>query len=187
MDFLYQPWPWYIAGPLIAFTMMLMHYFGKGFGVSTNFKTICTVLGAGKKCDFFEGSWKEQKWNLIFMLGVLIGGYIAGTLLKNPEPIQLSENVINDLVEMGISDPGTSYIPTSIFALENLFTIQGLIFIIGGGFLVGFGARYAAGCTSGHAISGLSNLQWPSLIAVIGFFIGGILSTYLLIPFLLNL
>jgi uncharacterized membrane protein YedE/YeeE len=55
-----------------------------------------------------------------------------------------------------------------------------------GGFLVGFGTRYAGGCTSGHAISGLSNLQFASLIATIGFFAGGLIATHLLYPLLFN-
>ncbi len=187
MDFIHHPWPWYIAGPMIAFLMMLMHYFGKGFGVSTNFKTICSVLGAGKHCEFFAGDWKEQRWNLIFMVGVLLGGAIGGSILKNPEAIELSSTVVSDLEKMGIPNAGKEYIPTDLFSWENLFTLQGFCFMVLGGFLLGFGARYAGGCTSGHAISGLSNLQWPSLLAVIGFFIGGLISTYLFIPYLLNL
>ncbi len=187
MEFIYQPWPWYVAGPLIALLMMLMHYFGKGFGLSTNLRTFCSVLGAGKNCTFFAGDWKEQKWNLIFVFGAILGGFIGSSILKNPEPIQLSKQVISDLSQMGINSPGSEYIPTEIFSWDNLISLQGFIFMVVGGFLLGFGARYAGGCTSGHAISGLSNLQWPSLISVIGFFIGGIISTYLFIPYLLNL
>jgi uncharacterized membrane protein YedE/YeeE len=59
--------------------------------------------------------------------------------------------------------------------------------IVVGGFLVGFGTRYAGGCTSGHAIMGLSNLQWPSLVATISFMVGGFIMANLILPFILKL
>ena len=101
-------------------------------------------------------------------------------------PPQISAATISDLENVGIVYDG-QIAPMSIFRWPNLFTLKGFIVIVGGGFLVGFGARWAGGCTSGHAISGLSNFQIPSLIAVIGFFIGGLLMTHIILPFILKL
>jgi len=61
-------------------------------------------------------------------------------------------------------------------------SLKGFLVLAFGGLMVGFGSRYAGGCTSGHAISGLSDLQIQSLIAVAGFFIGGLLMTYFVLP-----
>ena len=77
--------------------------------------------------------------------------------------------------------------PGSLFNWNYLFTWKGLFLFVGGGFFIGFGTRYAGGCTSGHAITGLSNLQLPSLIAVIGFFIGGLFTTWLLFPIIIQI
>lgn len=179
-----SPWPWYVAGPMIALVMTLMLIFGKRFGVSSTMRTICSIGGAARFSDFFNFNWKDQVWNLTFVFGALIGGYIASEFMIADRAIELSEKTTAALIQMGMSNPGQNYVP-DIFRFDNLFTLQGLIFMVGGGFLVGFGTRYAGGCTSGHAISGLSNLQLPSLIAVIGFFIGGLLVTHFVIPFLI--
>ena len=188
IEFIQQPWPWYVAGPLIAFVMFSLLYFGKGFGLSTNFKTACTIMGAGKVSDFFRFDWrKEQLWNLTFIVGVIIGGYISAKFLTPDPSVAISTKTVADLTELGIANPGSSFVPEQIFGGENLFSLRNLIFLIGGGFLVGFGTRYANGCTSGHAISGLSNLQWWSLVSVIGFFIGGLFMTHIGLPFLMSL
>ena len=63
-----------------------------------------------------------------------------------------------------------------------MFTLKGFSILLIAGILVGFGSRYAGGCTSGHAITGLSNLELPSLISVFGFFIGGLITTWFLLP-----
>jgi uncharacterized membrane protein YedE/YeeE len=167
--------------------MFLMLYFGKNFGVSSNFRTICAMSGAGNTCDFFDFNWKSQVWNLVFALGAIIGGFIAHEFLMPEQAVGISEATKTDLMAYGISNPGDTYLPMEIFNWESLLTLRGFIIIVGGGFLVGFGTRYAGGCTSGHAISGLSDLQLPSLIAVIGFFIGGLIMTYLLLPSILTL
>lgn len=187
IDILRQPWPWYVAGPLIALTMFLLLFFGKNFGVSSTLRTTCAIGGAGKINDFFDFDWKKQIWNIIFVVGMIIGGFIASTWLQQPDPIPLAQNTVEKLQEMGISNPGSDYVPKEIFSWESLLTLRGFILLVVGGFFVGFGARYAGGCTSGHAISGLSDLQLPSLIAVIGFFIGGLLVTYLFLPFIFQL
>jgi uncharacterized membrane protein YedE/YeeE len=187
LEFISQPWPWYVAGPLIALTMFLLLFFGKNFGISATLRTTCAIAGAGKVSDFFKFDWKSQVWNLVFVAGMIIGGFIASTWLMQPEPIPLAEDTVTQLQQLGISNPGQDYLPEEIFSWESLFSLRGFILLVVGGFLVGFGARYAGGCTSGHAISGLSDLQLPSLIAVIGFFIGGLLMTYLFLPLILQL
>ena len=187
IEFIQQPWPWWVAGPLIAYVMFSLLYFGKGFGLSTNFKTACTILGADKVSDFFKIDWKEQKWNLMFVLGTIIGGYIAAQWLTPDPTVAIAANTIADLQEIGIATPGAAYVPEEIFGSANVWSLRSLVFLIGGGFLVGFGTRYANGCTSGHAISGLSNLQYWSLIAVVGFFIGGLLMTHVFLPYLISI
>lgn len=181
LELLRQPWPWYISGTAIAFIMIILLFFGKSFGVSANLRTMCTIAGAGRKVKLFDFDWKTQKWNLLFLGGSVIGGVIASTLLESHEPLRLSEATINDLKTLGISfDGGLN--PSQLFGADVFGSAKGLMILLVGGILVGFGTRYAGGCTSGHAISGLSNLQIPSLIAVIGFFAGGLLMTHLLLP-----
>jgi uncharacterized membrane protein YedE/YeeE len=184
IEFIQQPWSWYVSGIFIAGTMFVLLYFGKSFGFSSNLRTICAAAGGGKFVKFFDFNWKAQTWNLVFLVGAILGGFIANQFLSNGEPILISENTISDLAAMGISAP-VSVQPEELFSLEALFTIKGFLILAIGGMMVGFGSRYAGGCTSGHAISGLSDLQLPSLIAVIGFFAGGLLMTHLLLPIIL--
>jgi uncharacterized protein len=180
------PWAWYVVGPLISLVMFSMFYFGKTFGVSSNFRTLCTMLGAAKFSDFFKFDWRAQIWNLVFILGTLIGGFVAKTFLTNYDMIQLSESTQTALANYGVAyTPGTA--PTDLFSWGSLLSLKGFILIVLGGFLVGFGTRYAGGCTSGHAITGLSNLQIPSLVAVIGFFMGGLVMTWLIMPYIFSL
>lgn len=186
VEWIRQPWPWYVAGPMISGVMFLLLYFGKEFGVSGNLRTLCSIAGAGKVADFFKFDWKAQIWNLTFVLGGLIGGFIAKEYLTYSEVVGISEATIVQLQGLGIKDPGSSYLPPAIFSWEALKTPKYALMLVIGGVLVGFGTRYAGGCTSGHAISGLSNLQVPSLIAVIGFFIGGLVMTHWILPYLLT-
>ena len=166
--------------------MFVLLYLGKTFGVSSTLRSTCAALGAGRSSDFFRYNWKDQTWNLVFVAGAMVGGFIAAQWLRDPEPIQLAEQTVARLQALGIEQPGTELLPESIFRWEALLTVPGFVMLVVGGFLVGFGARYAGGCTSGHAISGLSNLQLPSLIAVIGFFIGGLIATYFITPWILT-
>lgn len=182
MEIIYAPWAWYIAGPAIAFVMFLLLYFGGNFGMSSNLRTMCTLAGADKYTDFFKVDWKAQRWNLIFVVGAVIGGFIAANYLSANTAIHLNAATTESLKELGFDTISEGYLPDEIFGPDSIFSIKGFFILIGGGFLVGFGARYAGGCTSGHAISGLSNLQIPSLIAVVGFFIGGLIMTHFLIP-----
>lgn len=182
MDIITQAWAWYVAGPIIALVMFLLLFFGENFGMSSNLRTMCTLAGGSNFSDFFKIDWRKQQWNLVFALGAILGGFIAAQYLSNGQGIDLNPNTIAALEEMGFQTPNDSYLPNEIFGQDSMLSFKGFLLLLSGGFLVGFGARYAGGCTSGHAISGLSNLQIPSLIAVIGFFIGGLLMTHLLLP-----
>lgn len=182
MEIIFAPWAWYVAGIAIAFVMFLLLYFGGNFGMSANLRTMCTIAGGDKYADFFRIDWKTQRWNLMFVVGSILGGFLAANFLSNGEAIDLNPDTIEALNNLGFQSAGDEYLPNEIFGKEALLSLKGFLILIGGGFLVGFGARYAGGCTSGHAISGLSDLQIPSLIAVIGFFIGGLIMTHFLIP-----
>ena len=182
METLLTPWPWYISGPLIAIVMALLLYFGKTFGMSSNLETLCAIGGAGKISDLFKFKWKDQLWNLTVVFGAIIGGFIATHYLSNDSLIDLNPKTVVELQNMGFQNAGTSLLPSELFSLESLKSPKTLMILITGGILVGFGTRYAGGCTSGHAITGLSSLQKPSLIAVIGFFIGGLIMTNLILP-----
>lgn len=184
MEWIVGTWPWYVSGPLLALIMFALLFLGKEFGFSSNLRTLCTIGGAGKVADFFKIDWKAQRWNLLFMVGAVIGGFFAYQYLsKNTVAInpQVSEQLAEDYQ---ITSGGSAYLPTEIYATDLLSDPKTLAILLLAGFMVGFGARYAGGCTSGHAISGLSNLQFPSLIAVIGFFIGGLIMVNLLFPFI---
>ncbi|MFO0360128.1 MAG: YeeE/YedE family protein [Flavobacteriales bacterium] len=181
LDFLTQPWPWWFAGIVIASVMFLLMFFGQSFGFSSNLRTLCSIAGAGKKVKFFDFNWKSQIWNIVFLLGAIIGGFIAKEFLSTGAPIEISQASIQSLNEYGFQAPQGAQ-PEEIFNWDAVFTLKGFLILAVGGLMVGFGSRYAGGCTSGHAISGLSDLQLPSLVAVIGFFIGGLAMTYLIFP-----
>jgi len=181
MEFILQPWPWYVSGFLISLSMFLMFYFGKRLGISSNLETLCTISGAGKFVDFFKFDWRKNKWNLAFMFGLIVGGFLSSNYLVTNEKVAISQETIVDLQELGFVNVGETYLPSEIFTIEKITTKSVFILLIAG-FLVGFGARYAGGCTSGHAIVGLSMLELPSLISVIGFFIGGLVMTWFIYP-----
>jgi hypothetical protein len=180
-EFITQTWSWWFSGTMIAGIMFFLLYFGQSFGFSANLRTICAAAGLGKKTKFFDFNWKTQTWNLVFLVGAIIGGIIAKQFLSSGNPVDISPETINDLSKLGISAP-VSLQPTELFSLEAILSIKGFLVLAFGGLMVGFGSRYAGGCTSGHAISGLSDLQLPSLIAVIGFFIGGLVMTFFILP-----
>ncbi len=185
-EFISQPWPWWVAGPMIALIMFILLFFGKEFGISANLRVMCAADGAGRFADFFNFDWQSQGWNLMVALGAMFGGYIASHyFLGSSDVAHVSAATVESLKELGFNyEKGEVPLVPEFYRWESLFTLRGLIIIVGGGFLVGFGARYAGGCTSGHAISGLSALQLPSLIAVVGFFIGGLVMTHLVFPIL---
>lgn len=181
IDFILQPWPWWLSGIVISSIMFFLLYFGQSFGFSSNLRTICSMAGLGKKAKLFDFNWKSQTWNLVFLLGAIIGGFIAQQFLSTNAPLVLADSTVSDLAELGIGAP-KGIQPEEIFSWDAVFTLKGFSILALGGLMVGFGSRYAGGCTSGHAISGLSDLQAPSLIAVIGFFLGGLAMSHLLLP-----
>jgi len=181
IEFISQPWSWYTSGIMISAIMFSLLFFGQSFGFSSNLRTLCALSGAGKVSGFFDFNWKAQIWNLVFLVGAIIGGFIAHQFLTIDEAVKISNATIHDLSNLGFSAP-TSMQPDEIFSIESMFTLKGFLILTIGGFLVGFGSRYAGGCTSGHAISGISDLQVPSMLAVVGFFTGGLLMTWLIFP-----
>ena len=183
LDLLSEPWPWYVGGPLIGLMVPLLLWAGGEFGVSENLRHICAALLPTRN-DFFRYDWKATGlWNLTLALGIVLGGAVAGTVLASPDPLVVADATTADLAVMGVTT-FEGLAPAQVFSWEGLATVPGFVMIVVGGFLVGFGARYAGGCTSGHAISGLANLQLPSLLAVLGFFAGGLLATWVILPLL---
>lgn len=181
-----QPWPWYAAGAFIGLTVPYLLLVGnKTFGISGSLRTLCAAC-LPAEIKFFKYDWKKEAWNLFFVGGIVLGALIGATLLADPDPVRIAEPTAAYLAEKGITDT-TSLMPAEIFSWSNLFTLRGLVFFVIGGFMVGFGTRYAGGCTSGHAIMGLSSLQWPSLVATVMFMAGGIVMTWFILPFLLTL
>lgn len=181
IEIITQTWSWWFSGTLIAGIMFFLLYFGQSFGFSSNLRTICAASGLGKKVKFFDFNWRSQIWNLVFLFGAIAGGFIAKEFLSTDGPVQISQATVSDLQKLGFAAP-TSLQPEELFSLESAFSIKGFLILALGGLMVGFGSRYAGGCTSGHAISGLSDLQVPSLIAVVGFFAGGLIMTFLIFP-----
>ena len=188
MEIFYGTWPWYVSGFIIGAVMLLLVYFGKTFGMSSNLRTMCTIMGAGKTTEFFRFDWRSQRWNLVVVLGAAIGGFIAVNYLTDPKiaTVQINPKTITELQQMHIDAPNGKLMPAALSSEEALKSPKVLGILLLGGILVGFGTRYAGGCTSGHAITGLSNLQLPSLIAVIGFFIGGLLMSWVFLPLILK-
>jgi uncharacterized membrane protein YedE/YeeE len=186
LEIIRQPWPWYVAGALIGLTVPALLLLGnKHFGISSSLRHICAAC-LPANIPFFKYNWRREMWNLFFVMGVLLGGLIATQFLSNPDPIEVAPATITALEAMNI-EVDSNLMPASIFSFENLFTLKGLFFFVIGGFLVGFGTRYAGGCTSGHAIMGLSTLQWPSLVATCCFMAGGFAMVHLFFPWIMKL
>lgn len=184
MEIITEPWPWYVSGVMIGLMVPLLFIAAnKQFGISSSLKHICAAC-VPSNISFFKYNWKEESWNLFFVAGIVLGGVLAQIIFPAEGLVELSRQTIDDLKALGISD-FSGILPAQIFSWSNAFSVQGILFLVIGGFLVGFGTRYAGGCTSGHAIMGLSNLQKASLFAVIGFFIGGLMMTYLFLPYLI--
>lgn len=184
MDILYKTWHWSVSGFLIGIIMLCLIYFGKVFGMSSNLRSLCAMTGVGRKVPFFNWDWKSQRWNLVVIIGAMIGGFIATNFMNDASNVSLNPITIEKLKALNIDVPNGKLLPNSLFGNTVYHSPKLLILLILGGFLIGFGSRYAGGCTSGHAISGLSNLQMPSLKAVIGFFIGGLIMVHFVFPLL---
>lgn len=186
LEIIKEPWPWYVAGPLIGLTIPALLIMGnKSFGISSSLRHICAAC-VPANVNFFRYDWKKEAWNLFFVLGIFFGGLITSQFLVNPNEITVNSNLKAQLAGYGITDY-SNLVPEQLMNFESLLTLRGFIMMVVGGFLVGFGTRYAGGCTSGHAIMGLSNLQWPSLVATVCFMIGGFLMANLILPIILSL
>ena len=186
MNWITQPWPWCIAGPLIGLMVPALLLLGnKPFGISSSLRHICAVC-VPARIPFFNYDWKRESWNLFFVAGVILGGFIAAYYMQGAEPVKINPQTTALLKQEGIKDFST-LVPTDIFSLDALATLRGLIFVVLGGFMVGFGTRYADGCTSGHSIMGISSLQWPSMVATCCFMIGGFVMTWFILPYLIKL
>lgn len=186
IELLQQPWPWYVAGALIGSTVPVLLLLGnRHFGISANLRHICAACYP-RRIPFFRYEWKKEAWNLFFVGGIIVGAVIASTLLRSSEPIDIAPTLAADLTAHKITN-FSGLVPDDLFSWNSLFTVRGFILMVIGGFLVGFGTRYAGGCTSGHSIMGLSTLQWPSLIATISFMAGGFLMANFILPIILSL
>ena len=182
MDFLTHTWHWAISGFLIAIIMLTLNYFGKVFGMSSNLRSLCTISGADKYADFFKFDVKSQRWNLAVVAGAMLGGFVAVNYLSDPSNVNIDNRTKIELTKMNIDLPNGKMLPEKLFGLQALNSPKMIFILVFGGFLIGFGSRYAGGCTSGHAISGLSNFQRQSLKAVIGFFVGGLIMAHFILP-----
>lgn len=182
MEMIYHTWPWYISGFMIGLIMLILIYFGKYFGMSSNLRTLCSMAGAGEKVAFFNFDWKSQRWNLAMVVGAMLGGFVATHYLSDPTNVAINPKTIELLQLIHIDAPQGKLMPDALFSNQVFESPKGIFILLIGGLLIGFGSRYAGGCTSGHAISGLSNLQLPSLKAVVGFFIGGLIMVHFILP-----
>lgn len=186
LEMLRQPWPWYVAGAIIGLIVPALLILGnKHFGISANLRHACAACFPAN-ITFFKYDWKKEVWNFFFVAGIFAGAIIAVQLLANSNPVIVNPELISELAGYGITD-NSHLLPKELFSLESLFSVRGLVMLVGGGFLVGFGARYAGGCTSGHAIMGLSDLQWPSFVATVMFMAGGFLMANVFLPYILRL
>lgn len=186
MNWINQAWPWYIAGPIIGLIVPTLLLIGnKTFGISSSLRHTCAACFPAN-IKFFKYEWKKEMWNLFFVGGIALGGLLTMLLVPNTGNLEVHPDLASDLTKYGITDY-SGLVPSQLFNWESLFSLRGSILIVVGGFLVGFGSRYAGGCTSGHAISGIANLQWPSLVATCCFMVGGIVMSNFILPILLNL
>lgn len=187
IELLKRPWPWWVSGPLIGLAVPVLLLAGnKPLSVSSSLRHVCAACVPGK-IAYFKYDWRKKgSWNLVFAGGIILGGLIAVRFLSGNEAVGVSPQTLALLRRQGVHD-FSGLLPGDIFSWRSLLSVRGIIFTIVGGFLVGFGTRYAGGCTSGHSIMGISTLQWPSLVATMAFMAGGFLMTWLILPFLLKI
>ena len=146
---------WYIAGPLIGLLVPILLIIGnKQFGISSSFDYMCSIIIPGSKNIFKQYDSKKNSWKFYFIIGIAIGALITNKIIMAEDK---------------------SFLP------EEYYSVEGIILLLSGGVMVGFGTRYANGCTSGHAITGLSLLKKSSLIATITFLITGFLFTFFIV------
>jgi uncharacterized protein len=177
------PWPWYVAGPLIGLMVPLMLFIGnRSFGISQNLRHLCAITQPkGVEVSFFKYGWKESMWSLFFAVGTCLGGFLGAVVFANPEPVALSAGAQSIFGNWGVVQV-RGLIPPELFDLSW----RNVVVLAVGGVLVGFGTRYANGCTSGHAITGLAAMQPQSLLAVAGIFAGGLVSAHFVLPLVMR-
>lgn len=180
----HQPWPWYVTGPLVGLLAVGLLVIGnREFGVSSSLRHLCAAFAPGR-IAYFQYDWRRSGlWSLVFIGGVVAGGFVGGVLLANAQPVAITPAAQASLATLGIRD-FSGLVPGELFNWHVLLTLRGFVMIVGGGFLIGFGTAYGGGCTSGHGITGLADLQLPSLIAVISFFAAGAAASVFLLPLL---
>lgn len=170
-------WPWYVAGPIIGLMVPLAILIdNKRWGLSSSFRHLCAMASPVKPA-FLRYDWRKDSWNLFFVSGAIIGGFVAAHWIPNAAVPSINPKTVAAIRAIGFDTP-RGLVPTEAFAFSQLATWRGFVMVVVGGFLVGFGTRYANGCTSGHSITGLAMREWPSLVATICFFIGGLLMTH---------
>lgn len=183
MEWLSGPWPWYVTGPLIGlFVPILLLLGNRLLGVSSGLRAICAAT-LPSRAEFFRYDWRHSaSWNLAFVAGIAIGGFLIARISPVPTPA-ISPDTARDIAALGVESV-RGLAPPEFFSWSALLTLRGAIVMVVGGFLVGFGAAYAGGCTSGHGVTGLATLQPASLLATVSFFAGGLVGTFLILPLL---
>lgn len=186
VHFLLEPWPWYVAGPLLGLMVPILLFVGnRQFGISSSFRHICAAV-LPLKAEYFRYRWRDESWNLFLVAGSIAGAAIAALFLAGTAPPPVSPAARQLFASWGIASVA-GLVPAALYSVAGLVSLKGLLALGAGGFLVGFGTRYANGCTAGHSIMGLSLLSPASLLATIGFFAGGLVVSNLVVPALLAL
>ena len=112
-----------------------------------------------KEKEYYQEHEPVVDWEWMLVLGLLVGATASAVLSGD-----FRWEVVPPMWEGGFG-----YSPVVRIAVAVL-----------GGWLIGFGARWAGGCTSGHGISGALQLVISSWLAALCFFIGGIAAAFLL-------
>ncbi len=185
LEILSSFWPWYIGGPLLGLTVpALILLTGHQLGISLCFKPPLAIM-FGKKIPFFNYLWQTDVWRMVFVFGIAVGGFLALHVFAASAPPDINPATVSALKELGITD-FSSILPADLFGIHMASNPAVVAFLVIGGFLVGFGARYANGCTSGHAIMGISYFQIASVIAAASFFAGGLFMTHVIYPYIME-
>lgn len=176
-QFIYEPWPWWIGGPLIGlFVISLILIEGKQLGISSSYQYVCAKISPWK-LDYFKDPVK-MAWQFWFVIGLMLGGFLLHLMIP-PYQIEIAETSVKTLGSIGISEQ-VGFAPAELYE----FTFKSIVILIAGGITIGFGARYANGCTAGHAIMGCAQLSPASIVSTICFFVGGLFATYFIVPYL---
>ena len=156
-------WSPYLAGGLSGLLIIVsVLWTGKFFGASTSFVRSAGMLGKifeperVSQLEYFVRYLPQFDWQLMFVIGIFVGSLIAslwsGSFKWQGVPDMWAERFGSSPVKRGI---------VAFF----------------GGIIAMYGARLAGGCPSGHGLSGIIQLAVSGLIAMVFFFIGGIIMT----------